>query len=239
MIIPDLIRAGYGIVSGGAYGVDSIGHKTTLDNGGYTIAVFGTGIDGCYPKENRDLFEQIITSGGALISTFPIGTAPENYNFPIRNEVVAGLSRGVLVTEAAEKSGTLITAGLALDFGRDVFALPGEITKVTSNGANALIRDGQAKLVLGAQDILSEYAPVEISGNGVTPSVEQSENLKLATFDDPTEASIHELLLAESLDASSLSDRLNIDISTIAFKLSMMEVRGVIEMGIGGGYEMR
>lgn len=162
LIIPDLVHAGYGIISGGAHGVDSISHKIALENNGYTAAVFGTGIDGCYPKENRELFEQIIESGGALISAFPIGTIPEAYNFPIRNEIVAGISRGVLVTEAAEKSGTLITARLALDFGRDVFALPGETTKIMSAGANALIRDGQAKLILSADDILSEYQSVEI-----------------------------------------------------------------------------
>ena len=97
-------------MSGGAYGVDSMSHKMTLEQGGYTIAVLGTGIDRCYPKENKELFIEILASGGALMSAFPVGVGPEPYNFPIRNEIVAGLSRGTLITEAAEKSGTLITA---------------------------------------------------------------------------------------------------------------------------------
>jgi len=232
LIIPDLVRAGYGIVSWWAYGVDSIAHKITLENNGYTTAVFGTGIDGCYPKENRELFEQIIESGGALISPFPIGTIPEAYNFPIRNEIVAGMSRGVIVTEAAEKSGTLITARLALDFGRDVFALPGEITKAMSIGTNAIIRDGQAKLILSAEDILSEYQSVE-----VTTWWYQTKSA--ITFDDAIEEAIYTLLSSESLDASAIGEKLTINITTIAFRLSMMEVKGLIEMGIGGEYEVR
>lgn len=231
-IIPELVRSGYGIISGGAYGVDVIAHKITLENGGYTVAVFWTGIDQCYPRENREIFEKIITSGGALISTFPLGTGPETYNFPIRNEVVAGLSRGVLVTEAAEKSGTLITAGLALDFWRDVFALPGEITKTTSVGANKLIRDGQAKLILGATDILSEYLPIQIIEWWYREEIS-------VTFDDAVEESIYTLLKSEPLDASVVSNQLGLDIATVAFKLSMMEVRWLVEMGIGGGYEVR
>ncbi len=231
-IIPELVRSGYGIISGWAYGVDSIGHKTTLESGGYTIAVFGTGIDRCYPKENKELFLNILSAGWALISPFPLGTLPEQYNFPIRNEIVAGLSKGTLVTEAAEKSGTLITAGLALDFGRDVFAIPGEVTKVTSSGTNALIRDGQAKLITNAMDILSEYGTMTVVDNEikVQPTI---------VFDDEAEQTLYEALKVESLDISSLEDKLGIDISTIAFKLSMMEVRGIIEMNIDGSYRVK
>lgn len=115
-IIPSLVSSGYGVVSGGAYGVDALAHGVTLDVSGYTVAVFGTGIDQYYPIKNRELFERILISGGALVSTFPLGTGPEAFNFPVRNEIVAGVSQGVLVTEAGEKSGTLITAALALDF---------------------------------------------------------------------------------------------------------------------------
>lgn len=154
---------------------------------------------------------------------------PEPYNFPIRNEIVAGLSRGTLVTEAAEKSGTLITAGLALDFGRDVFALPGEITKATSAGTNMLIRDGQAKLVMNAMDILSEYDTMTVVGEKITI-------LTSPVFDDPIEKILYELLVSEPFSISSLEDKTGIDISTIAFKLSMMEVRGIIRMHIDGSY---
>lgn len=212
--------------------MDALAHKTTLEHGGYTLAVFGTGIDGCYPKENKELFAQILASGGALMSPFPFGTAPEQYNFPIRNEIVAGISRGTLVTEAAEKSGTLITAGLALDFSRDVFALPGEITKATSAGTNALIRDGQAKLVMSASDILSEYETVTIA-------VKSGEMTPPPNLGDPLERSIYELIESDPLDASSISDRLDIDIATVSFKLSMMEVVGIVEMALDGSYGVR
>lgn len=212
--------------------MDSLGHKIALENNGYTLAVFGTGIDRCYPKENKELFNQILEAGGALVSPFPIGEGPEPYNFPIRNEIVAGISKGTLVTEAAEKSGTLITAGLALDFGRDVFALPGEITKATSTGTNMLIRDGQAKLVMNAMDILGEYETMTVIN-------EKIDVIMPPAFDDPTEQTLYELLSDESLDISSIEDRLGIDIATIAFRLSMMEVRGIVEMGIDGGYRVK
>lgn len=230
-IIPELVQRGYGIISGGAYGVDTLAHKITIENGGYALAVFGTGIDRCYPKENKDFFNNILKSGGALVSPFPIGMGPEPYNFPIRNEVVAGISRGTLVTEAAEKSGTIITAGLALDFGRDVFAIPGDITKATSSGTNILIRDGQAKLIINASDILSEYeTETSTQGNIVVK--------KIPKFDDPIEASIYEILKTESMSISSMEDILNADVSIIAFKLSMMEVRGIVEMGMDGNYHV-
>lgn len=229
-IIPDLVREWYGIVSGWAYGVDSIGHKITLENNGYTLSVFGTGIDRCYPKENKELFNEILASRGALISPFPLGTLPEPYNFPIRNEIVAGISKGTLVTESAEKSGTLITAWLSLDFGRDVFAIPGDITKATSIGTNSLIRDGQAKLTISASDILSEYGPVTI--------LTQVEILPtLPKFDDPIEASIYELLTNESLDISTIAHQLEMDAVLIAGKLSMMEVYGTVEITIDGSYK--
>jgi DNA processing protein len=156
---------------------------------------------------------------------------PESYNFPIRNEIVAGISRGTLVTEAAEKSGTLITAGLALDFGRDVFAIPGDVSRVTSTGTNTLIRDGQAKLTISAMDILSEYEIITAIDGKKTP-------LPLPLFDDAIERSIYELLGTESLDISSIEDTLGIDISTIAFKLSMMEVRGIVGMNSDGSYKI-
>lgn len=231
-ILPSLIRKGYGIVSGGAHGVDSLAHKITLENGGYTLAIFGTGIARCYPKENKDFFNSILASGGALMSPFPIGEGPEPYNFPIRNEIVAGISRGTLVTEAAEKSGTLITANLALDFGRDVFAIPGDITKTTSSGTNAIIRDGQAKLVTNTSDILSEYETITV--------VQEDLAVKnTPKFDDPLEASIYELLGQESLDISSIGDRLGAGISEVSCKLSLMEVRGIVEVNIQGSYEVK
>jgi len=128
-IMPDLIRAGYGIISGGAYGIDSVAHEIALKNNGYTAAVFGAGIDVSYPPSNTSLFDQIIANGGAIISQFPLGTPAEPFNFPIRNAVVAGMSRGTLIAEAGEDSGTLITARLAVEANHDVFVIPADITR--------------------------------------------------------------------------------------------------------------
>lgn len=127
-----MISSGYGIISGGAYGIDSVAHSTALKNKGYTAAVFGSGIDLYYPPSNHNLFEQIIAQGGALISQFPLGTLAEPFNFPIRNALVAGISRGTLIAEAGEDSGTLITARLAVEANRDVFVIPSDITRESS-----------------------------------------------------------------------------------------------------------
>lgn len=154
-IARDLSAAGVTVVSGLARGIDSSAHRGALDGGGRTIAVLGSGLDLLYPPENRRLAEEIAT-GGAVISEFPFGTAPDKRNFPMRNRTISGLSLGVLVVEAAARSGALITAGLALDEGREVFAVPGNITSATSAGPNGLIRDG-AKLVQSAADIIEEF----------------------------------------------------------------------------------
>ncbi len=150
----DLARAGVIVVSGMARGVDSSAHRGALDAGGRTIAVLGTGIDIVYPAENRELSEAIAASG-LLLTEFPPGTAPEDWHFPRRNRIISGLSKAVVVVEAKEKSGSLITARLAADQGRDVMAVPGTFVGGRNRGANALLRDG-AKLVESAVDILQE-----------------------------------------------------------------------------------
>ncbi len=150
----DLARAGIVIASGLARGVDSAAHTGALDAGGTTIAVLGTGIDRVYPAENEELFERI-ASHGLLMTEFPPGAPPEVFHFPRRNRLISGLSRAVLVVEAAEKSGSLITARHAADQGRDVMAMPGLTAGGRNRGAHALLRDG-AKLVESAVDILQE-----------------------------------------------------------------------------------
>jgi len=151
----DLAREGFTVVSGLARGVDTYGHQGVLKAGGRTIAVLGCGVDIVYPRENQSLFEEIVAKG-AVISEFPLGTPPEATNFPARNRIISGLSLGVLVIEAAEDGGALITADFALEQGRDVFAVPGPITNRYSRGTNRLIKDG-AKLVEGVEDIVEEY----------------------------------------------------------------------------------
>lgn len=150
-----LAQRGVGVVSGMAKGIDSAAHKGCMEGKGFTIAVIGTGIDRVYPSSNKKLSDQI-SERGAVISEFPINSPPEPRNFPIRNRVISGLSRGVVVVEATKKSGSLITASMALEQGRDVFAVPGSIDSFKSTGTHLLIKQG-AKLVENADDILEEF----------------------------------------------------------------------------------
>ncbi|MBI5640148.1 MAG: DNA-protecting protein DprA [Nitrospirae bacterium] len=154
----DLASAGFTIVSGMARGIDTLSHKAALAAEGRTIAVLGSGIDVCYPAENRGLAEKIPCSG-CLISEFPPGTIPGRENFPRRNRLISGLSLGVLIVEATADSGSLITAQYALEQNKEVFAVPGKITSPNSEGTNSLIRQG-ARIVLDADDIIEELAPV-------------------------------------------------------------------------------
>ena len=141
------------IVSGLARGIDSFAHIGTLQAKGKTIAVVGNGLDIVYPKENEKLAQEIIKSGGAIISEYPIGSKPERFHFPARNRIISGLSNGVLVVEAKEKSGSLITADFAIEQGKEVFVVPGNINSLNSVGTNSLIKDG-AILVSNYQEIL-------------------------------------------------------------------------------------
>lgn len=149
-----LVEKGFLIVSGLAKGVDLCAHQTTIENGGFTIAVLGSGLDQIYPPQHVAI-AQTITKHGALISEFPPGTKAQASHFPQRNRIIAGLTFGVLVTQAAEKSGSLITASFAADFGREVFAVAGPINSYYSKGTNQLIQKG-AKLVTDINDILEE-----------------------------------------------------------------------------------
>ena len=151
----ELARQGGLVVSGLAKGIDGAAHQGALRAGGFTAAVLGGGVDVIYPPENRRLYEDIAATG-VLLSEYPPGTEPKGSHFPVRNRIISGLSLGVLVVEAPERSGALITANTALEQGRDVFAVPGPINADTSRGCNQLIRDG-AGLVTDASDILREY----------------------------------------------------------------------------------
>lgn len=150
----DLAATGITVVSGMARGIDSAAHRGALEGGGRTLAVLGCGPDVVYPRENRRLMEKIINNG-AVISEYPPGTPPEPWRFPVRNRIISGLARGTVVVEAAEKSGALITADFALDQGRDVMAVPGNVTSPLSRGPHRLIKQG-ARLVEGAGDVLDE-----------------------------------------------------------------------------------
>ncbi len=159
LIVPPLVKQGCLIVSGGALGADSMAHAVTLYAGGQTIAVLGSGLLDPYPLSNKPLFTQIIENGGALVSPFPLTMHASAYSFPARNRIIAGMSSGCIVVQAAAKSGALITAQFALEQGRDVFAVPGPIEDPVSAGCHALIQQG-AKLVTCAEDIMGEYGGV-------------------------------------------------------------------------------
>ena len=152
----DIAKENIVTISGLARGIDSIAHRSTLFAGGKTIAIIGSGLDNIYPKENIDLANEIIKNGGAIISEYVIGTKPLKMNFPARNRIISGMSSGVVVIEAKKKSGTMITVDFALEQGKNVFAVPGNITSKNSEGTNMLIKDG-AKCITSIDDIIEEY----------------------------------------------------------------------------------
>jgi DNA processing protein len=172
MLSRDLASRGICIVSGLARGIDTAAHRGAIRGQGKTVAVMGTGLDGVYPKENKKLVNEILDSGGAVASQFPLGTPPIPENFPYRNRIISGLSLGVLIVEASERSGSLITARLAAEQNREVMAVPGNITSGNSFGTNYLIKSG-AKLVQQWQDVVAEM-PSDISAAILPPKTDES-----------------------------------------------------------------
>jgi DNA processing protein len=229
----DLAARGLVIISGLARGVDTASHRGAVEVGGKTVAVFGTGIDVMYPKENSRLADQILSLGGALISEFPIGTFAAPQNFPIRNRIISGMSAGVLVVEAAEYSGTRITARCALEQNRDVYAVPGNVTNKGSWGPNTLIKQG-AKLVATWEDVWEEL-PTDIQDTLTTSRDESSipETASLFPDDDtsPHERKIMRLLKQdESTHIDELVERLEHELSSseIFSALFELELNGKI-----------
>ncbi|MDQ7010167.1 MAG: DNA-processing protein DprA [Candidatus Gracilibacteria bacterium] len=231
-LIPNISKY-FIILSGGAYGVDTEAHLETLKSGNKTIAVIGTSISEDYPTGNKKMYDNIVEKSGAIISIFAIGIPGNSYNFPIRNEIVVGLSSGVVVIEAREKSGSLITSKLALDLGKELFAVPGEVFKLNSVGCNNLIKNGEAKLVNGSIDILEEY---NFSNNKKRDN--NLERIK-PEFSDELEEKIYNALLLESYTNDELVKKFNLDISIISFKLSMLEINGLIKKTLGGKFEIK
>lgn len=172
MLSRDLASRGITVVSGLARGIDSAAHRGSMQGKGRTIAVMGTGIDSVYPKENNGLVREILASGGCLVSQFPLGTPPLKDNFPYRNRIISGLSLGVLIVEASERSGSLITARLASEQNREVMAVPGNITSGNSFGTNYLIKSG-AKLVQQWQDIVAEL-PSDLAASILPPKIDDA-----------------------------------------------------------------
>ena len=213
-------RHGITVVSGMARGVDTAAHKGALLAGGQSVGVLGCGIDKVYPPENRKLFEEMAEKG-CLLSEFPLGTQPLAENFPRRNRIISGLSRGVLVVEAVENSGSLITAQYALEHGRDVFAVPGNITFATSRGTNRLIKQG-AKLVDCVEDILEELPGFTTPTN--TDSRPTSRNFSLT----PREAAIYELLSRSPLHIDEIISQTELTAGEVSSMLLHLELKGAI-----------
>lgn len=212
--------AGYGItiVSGMAYGIDSAAHRGALDGGGRTIAVLGSGVDVCYPKSNSNLMREIMENG-AIVSEYPLGTQPTPGNFPRRNRIISGLSKGVLVVEAGLNSGSLITIDYALDQGKDVFAIPGNINCSVSKGTNKLIKEG-AKPVTSVEDILEEYNIQK-----------QSYDIKSIYNDlsDSEKAAIEIIEKKQPIHIDMISSILHLDPGTINSLITILEIKDLIE----------
>jgi len=217
-IVTDLARNKITIVSGLARGIDSIAHKSALEAGGRTIAVFGCGLDTVYPAEHASLARDIIANG-ALISEFPLGTEPRKENFPLRNRIMSGLSLGVLVVEAGETSGAMITARLALEQNREVFAVPGSILSATSRGTNHLIQEG-AKLVSEYTDILEEL--------NLTAVAHQIEIKEIIPASD-TESLLLKQLGAEPTHIDEVCRSSGLPTSVVSSTLAMMELKGLVK----------
>lgn len=214
----ELAANGLTIVSGLARGVDAEAHTAALDAGGRTVAVFGCGLDMIYPPEHRQLAARIVRQG-ALLSPFPLGTPPEGKNFASRNRIMSGMSRGVLVTEAGDKSGAMLTAGYALEQNREVFAVPGNITAQGSNGTNRLVQDG-AYPVLSAQDVL-EVLKVE----RVAEYVEARSNLPDVS---DTERTLLSCLSHDPLHVDDITRQVGLPVAQVSSALTMLELKGMV-----------
>lgn len=220
LVLPDIIKCGWTSVSGGAYGIDTLVHQKTLNLGGKTVAVLGSGLLNIYPASNKKLFRTITENSGSIVSSFPLNSPPLPGNFPARNRIIAGLSKACIVIQAAQKSGALITASFALEQGKDVGAIPGAIDNVLSVGCNDLIRQGAACVTNSVQvlELLQDdsYAnnlciQFKTTNAPVSDSVKEA---KAQTIDDKilshckNAMSFDELLLMLGLSFSELNNKL-------------------------------
>lgn len=230
-ITSGLVAAGLTIVSGMAYGVDTVAHQTAVENDGKTIAVLGCGVDIIHPKINTTLYWQIVKKYGAVISEFPLGLYADIGLFPARNRIISGLSLGVVVTEGAHDSGALITARFAAEQGREVFAVPGPITSSLSEGPTMLLKNG-AKLVTEAVDILEE---LNIRNKQINKYANKQMNEEMQKLTNE-ERKILELLQNENLHFDEIVKKSKIDAAKLGSILTMMEMKKLVKNQGGGVY---
>ncbi len=228
-LVTGLVLNGVTIVSGLARGIDAVAHKTALELNGRTIAVLGSGLDSIYPAEHRQLAQEIAQGHGAIISEYGLGVQPEAKNFPPRNRVISGLSLGVIVVEAGERSGALITSNFALEQGREVFAVPGNINSPASAGTNRLIQQG-AKLVTSVDDVLDEL--------NLKLVVEQTA-VQLALPETAEEAALMAHLSGQPVHVDDLCQHTGLPTSLVTSTLTMMELKGMIRQVGGMNYVIR
>lgn len=227
-IASGLTERGVIIISGMASGIDSIAHRSAIVAGGRTIAVFGCGVNMTYPAENINLKEKI-KENGAVLSEFPMNAKPERPNFPMRNRIISGLSLGTIVIEAAEKSGALITSDFALEQGKDVFAVPGNINSPKSKGTNRLIKMG-AKLVENADDVIEEF-PYEIKMLLQAGSKQKKKTEVPGLTND--EKKIYSLLSEEEIHIDALIEESNLPSQKVSALLIQMELKDIIKQQSG------
>jgi len=227
-ISKDLAKVNIVVVSGMAMGIDAKAHQGVLDGGGQTIAVLGCGVDVCYPEENRKVMERIIENG-CLLSEFPPGTKAIPQNFPRRNRIIGGLSPMTVVVEAGKRSGTLITADQALENGRDVYVVPGNITSAYSKGTNDLIKQG-CPIVTEYQDILLAF--------GITYNERERVNFTKKIVGDLSwqEKLVYQQMSQESKTAEELCEILSLPIQTVQYALTLLELAGHIIKQPQSGY---
>ncbi len=222
-LVQDLVHNGVTIVSGLARGIDSIAHRTAVEAGGRTLAVLGSGIDCIYPAENRQLAEAIASGQGAVLTEYALGVRPDARNFPPRNRIISGLSLGVIVVEAGERSGALITTKFALEQNRDVFAVPGNINSPASKGPNQLIQQG-AKLVTSAADVLEELNIKQVL---------EKTAVQLALPDSSEEAALMAHLSGQPTHIDDLCRLTSLQTGTVSSTLALMELKGTVRH-VGG-----
>jgi len=220
-----LAHNGITIISGLARGIDGIAHKAALAAGGRTIAVLGSGLDKLYPPEHRDL-ANLISKQGALISDYPLGTPPDGSNFPPRNRIISGLSKCIIVIEAGEKSGALITATYAAEQGKEVFSVPGKITSPMSRGTNLLIKQG-AHPLLDPQDVLDMLNMTLVAEQRV---------IRKGLPEDPKEAVLYQTVGDEPLHVDEISSLVNMPIEEVTSTLALMELKGMVRKTFGMKY---
>jgi DNA processing protein len=223
MLVSDLVKNGTIIVSGLALGVDGLAHRVTLENHGYAIAVLACGVDCCLPSENYSLYSQILKQNGLIISEYPLSQPPNKGTFLARNRIVAAISDGLLITEAAEGSGSLVTSEYALQYGKKVFAVPGQINSQMSKGSIGLIKKGGI-LVQDAQDILSEFGTKNFKSK---TSKNQFKNLS------KEEKKIVMLIENEGLTIDEIARESKLPISKIFILISNLELSGIVKNNAG------